>query len=101
MGLGDPEGLEDQVLNQVVQVEEPQKDQQRQNNIQQSQDLKDKQKKTEDAILKMLFEAKGDLLDDEQLIETLKKSARLPGSRLPISVRPRTFAPPDVARCSA
>jgi len=69
-----PEGLEDQMLNIIVQIEEPVKDQQRQKNIEEFFINKEKQKKTEDLILKLLYEAQGDLLDDELLIDTLQKS---------------------------
>jgi dynein heavy chain len=34
----------------------------------------EKKKNTEDKILKLLFASKGDLLDDEELINTLEKS---------------------------
>lgn len=65
------EGLEDQMLNIVVQIEEPVKDQQRQKNIlEYSENLK-MQRKTEDTILRLLQEAQGDLLEDETLIDTL------------------------------
>ena len=68
------EGLEDQMLNIVVKAEEPSKDEQRQKNIRDFFENKNKQKITEDKILKMLSESKGEILDDEELIETLQRS---------------------------
>lgn len=62
------------MLNIVVKQEEPSREQQRQKNIIEFFDNKEKQRKTEDMILRLLNEAKGDLLDDEVLIETLQKS---------------------------
>ena len=65
------EGLEDQMLNIVVKMDEPIKEEQRIRNIKEFFENKNKQKKTEDQILKLLYEAKGDLLNDEVLINTL------------------------------
>ena len=59
------------MLNIVVKIEEPAKEEQRQKNIKEYFENKNKQKNTEDLILKLLQESKGDLLDDEVLIETL------------------------------
>jgi dynein heavy chain len=59
------------MLNIVVKIEEPAKEEQRQKNIKEFFENKNKQKNTEDLILKLLQESKGDLLDDEVLIETL------------------------------
>ncbi|KAM3134228.1 hypothetical protein pb186bvf_013648 [Paramecium bursaria] len=68
------EGLEDQMLNIVVKIEEPQKEEQRQKNVKEFFENKNKQKVTEDLILQLLQESKGNLLDDVVLIETLQKS---------------------------
>lgn len=68
------EGLEDQMLNFVVKIEEPFKEEQRQKNIREQFENEREQKETEDRILKLLNESKGDLLDDEQLIDTLQQS---------------------------
>ena len=43
-------------------------------NIEEFFDNKKKQKACEDMILKLLYEAKGDLLNDEALIDALKIS---------------------------
>ena len=48
------EGLEDQMLNIVVKIEEPAKEEQRQKNIKEFFENKNKQKNTEDLILKLL-----------------------------------------------
>lgn len=69
-----PEGLEDQMLNIVIKLEEPNKDEQRQRNIKEFFENKAKQQATEDKILKMLSEASGNILDDEELIDTLQTS---------------------------
>lgn len=52
-----PEGLEDQMLNTVVRIEEPIKEEQRQRNIKEFFENKNKQQATENKILKMLSEA--------------------------------------------
>ena len=59
------------MLNIVVKIEEPAKEEQRQKNTKEFFENKAKQKNTEDLILKLLQESTGDLLDDEVLIETL------------------------------
>jgi dynein heavy chain len=69
-----PEGLEDNMLNIVVKAEEPNMEEKRQNNIIEFFKNKDKQKTTEDNILQMLSEASGNILDNVELIETLKRS---------------------------
>ncbi|EAS04067.1 axonemal dynein heavy chain (macronuclear) [Tetrahymena thermophila SB210] len=68
------EGLEDQMLNIIVKQEEPQKDQQREKNVVEFFANKEKQVQTENKILQMLFESKGNLLDDENLIYQLQQS---------------------------
>jgi dynein heavy chain len=68
------EGLDDQMLNIVVKIEEPVKDEQRQRNIKEFFENKNKQKATEDLILKLLNDSKGNLLDDTVLIDTLQNS---------------------------
>ena len=65
------EGLDDQMLNIVIKIEEQSKDEMRQKNIKEFFENKTKQQQTEDLILKMLSEASGNILDDENLINTL------------------------------
>ena len=62
------------MLNIVVKMDEPVKEELRVKNIKEFFENKNKQKATEDLILKLLYEAKGDLLNDETLIQTLQKS---------------------------
>ena len=69
-----PEGLEDQMLNIVVKIEEPNKEEQRQKNVKEFFENKNKQTATENKILKMLSESQGNILDDEELINTLQMS---------------------------
>jgi len=64
------------MLNIVVKMEEPVKEEQKQRNIKEFFDNKNKQKATEDLILKLLGSAEGNLLDDEQLIDTLQNSKK-------------------------
>jgi dynein heavy chain, axonemal len=59
-----PEGLDDQMLNIVVKMEEPIKEEQKQKNIKEFFENKNKQKQTEDKILELLGNATGNLLDD-------------------------------------
>ncbi|CAD8161959.1 unnamed protein product [Paramecium pentaurelia] len=68
------EGLEDFLLNYIVSVEEPQKEEIRQKNIRDYYENKNKQQQTEDSILKLLHGTHGNILEDETLILTLQKS---------------------------
>ena len=68
------EGLEDNMLNIVVKAEEPAMEERRQKNIVEFFENKNKQKQTEDRILQQLSESSGNILENEALIETLKKS---------------------------
>lgn len=70
------EGLDDQMLNIVVKKEEPIKEEQKQRNIREFSENKRKQKETEDLILRLLGSAGSNLLDDEELIDTLKNSQK-------------------------
>lgn len=64
------------MLNIVVKMEEPIKEEQKQRNIKEFFENKNKQKATEDLILKLLGSAEGNLLDDEHLINTLENSKK-------------------------
>ncbi|CAD8045721.1 unnamed protein product [Paramecium sonneborni] len=68
------EGLVDQLLNIVVKIDEPQKEEQRIKNIQSNFINKNKLIQTETLILKLLSESQGELLENEDLIQTLQKS---------------------------
>lgn len=69
-----PDGLEDQMLNIVVKIEEPIKEEHRQKNIREFYENKREQKKNEDKILQLLHTTSGNILDDELLINELEKS---------------------------
>lgn len=62
------------MLNIVVKIDEPLKEEQRIKNIQLYFVNKNRQLETENLILKLLSESVGDLLEDEILIDTLSKS---------------------------
>lgn len=69
------EGLEDQILNTIVRIEEPQKEKKRLGNIQEIFENKQSIEKTEKHILQLISSAKGDdLLNDEELINALENS---------------------------
>ena len=59
------------MLNTVVSKEEPEKELQRQNNFKKYFKMRNQKKETEDKILKLLSESKGDILDNEELINEL------------------------------
>ncbi|CEM09924.1 unnamed protein product [Vitrella brassicaformis CCMP3155] len=69
-----PEGLEDQMLGILVAREEPDTERKRQNLVVESAQSKAQLKQLEDKILELLSAAKGNILDDEELIETLSNS---------------------------
>ena len=77
-------GLEDQLLADVVRLERPDLEEQRTKLILQINEDKGELKALEDKILKLLFNSKGNILDDVVLIETLQKSKVTSGQ---ISVR--------------
>lgn len=69
-----PEGLEDQLLVAVVRYERPDLEEQKDILITKSAELKRQLKETEDKILKLVSEADEDILNDEELIDTLEQS---------------------------
>lgn len=69
-----PEGLEDQLLVAVVRYERPDLEEQKDQLITKSAELKRQLKETEDKILKLVSEADEDILNDEELINTLEQS---------------------------
>lgn len=66
-----PQGLEDQLLVEVVKNERPELEQQKDQLIVQLSDFKRQLKELEDKILKLVSEASDDILNDEELIITL------------------------------
>lgn len=69
-----PEGLEDQLLVDVVKYEQPELEQMKDQLVIQLSDFKRQLKDLEDKILKLVSEAGEDILDDEELIQTLDQS---------------------------
>lgn len=69
-----PSGLEDQLLADVVRLERPDLEQQRNELIIRINNDKGQLLNIEDKILKMLYFSEGNILDDEELIETLNES---------------------------
>lgn len=69
-----PQGLEDQLLVEVVKNERPELEQQKDQLIVQLSDFKRQLKELEDKILKLVSEASDDILNDEELIITLDQS---------------------------
>jgi len=69
-----PVGLQDQLLGITVEVERNDLEQERQRLVIQNAGFKKQLAEIEDKILKMLSEAGGDILEDEELINTLSAS---------------------------
>ncbi|KAI8736057.1 dynein heavy chain 6, axonemal, partial [Biomphalaria glabrata] len=67
-------GLEDQLLSDVVSLERPDLEEQRNELIMRINADKNQLKSIEDKILKLLFELEGNILDNEELINTLNYS---------------------------
>ncbi|XP_067839723.1 dynein axonemal heavy chain 6 [Heptranchias perlo] len=67
-------GLEDQLLSDVVRIEKPELEEQRNQLIVQINADKNQLKAIEDRILKLLFTSEGNILDNEELINTLEQS---------------------------
>uniref|UniRef100_A0A8D0TJA1 AAA+ ATPase domain-containing protein n=1 Tax=Sus scrofa TaxID=9823 RepID=A0A8D0TJA1_PIG len=67
-------GLEDQLLSDVVRLEKPELEEQRIKLIVRINTDKNQLKAIEEKILKMLFTSEGNILDNEELIDTLQDS---------------------------
>ncbi|XP_052028538.1 LOW QUALITY PROTEIN: dynein axonemal heavy chain 6 [Apodemus sylvaticus] len=67
-------GLEDQLLSDVVRLEKPELEEQRIQLIVRINSDKNQLKSIEDKILKLLFTSEGNILDNEELIDTLQDS---------------------------
>ena len=67
-------GLEDQILSDVVRLERPDLEEERTKLIININNDKNQLKAIEDKILKMLFESEGNILDNEELVNTLNDS---------------------------
>merc|ERR1719281_682432 len=68
------DGLQDQQLGLLVAIEEPEVEQKRVNLVIESARAKAQLKEIEDKILALLSSSTGNILDDEELIETLSNS---------------------------
>ena len=68
------EGLEDQMLGELVKMEEPELEAQREQLVLDEADNQRQLKEIEDTILHLLKHAEGNILDDEVLIDTLTQS---------------------------
>lgn len=71
-----PEGLQDQLVNIVMSIEQVKADKDRQAAIKNNDRISKAQVETEIKILNLLSNQEGNILDDEVLIETLNKSKR-------------------------
>uniref|UniRef100_A0A4W3JLA8 Dynein axonemal heavy chain 6 n=1 Tax=Callorhinchus milii TaxID=7868 RepID=A0A4W3JLA8_CALMI len=67
-------GLEDQLLSDVVRIEKPELEEQRNQLIVRINADKNQLKAIEDKILRLLFTSEGNILDNEELIRTLQDS---------------------------
>ncbi|KAG7458844.1 hypothetical protein MATL_G00224900 [Megalops atlanticus] len=67
-------GLEDQLLSDVVRLERPDLEEQRNQLIVQINSDRNQLKAIEDRILKLLFTSEGNILDNEELVQTLQES---------------------------
>uniref|UniRef100_A0A7N8WQ61 Dynein, axonemal, heavy chain 6 n=1 Tax=Mastacembelus armatus TaxID=205130 RepID=A0A7N8WQ61_9TELE len=67
-------GLEDQLLSDVVRLESPHLEEQRNELIVQINADRNQLKDIEDRILKLLFTSEGNILDNEELVQTLQES---------------------------
>ncbi|RXN25582.1 dynein heavy chain axonemal [Labeo rohita] len=67
-------GLEDQILSDVVRLERPDLEEQRSQLIVRINTDRNQLKAIEDRILKLLFTSEGNILDNEELVQTLQES---------------------------
>ncbi|XP_051560675.1 dynein axonemal heavy chain 6 [Myxocyprinus asiaticus] len=67
-------GLEDQILSDVVRLERPDLEEQRNQLIVRINTDRNQLKAIEDRILKLLFTSEGNILDNEELVQTLQES---------------------------
>ena len=91
------EGLEDQMLGLAVACEEAELEAQREQLVMEDAENKRQLKEIEDKILYLLKTAEGNILDDENLIDTLKRPRhrREPAAR---ALHRRAHVPHDAAR---
>jgi len=90
------DGLQDQMLGIVVAAEEPETEQKRVNLVLDSARAKAQLKELEDKILALLSSASGDILDDEELIETLSNS-KVMGTKIEEQVKQQEITAQQIA----
>jgi dynein heavy chain len=94
------EGLEDQMLGVLVEMEEPDLAAQSEQLVLEDAENQRKLTEIEDTILRLLKEAKGNILDDEVLIETLAAS-KVTGDNIKIKVEQATKTKVIIAKARA
>ena len=72
-----PAGLQDQMLGVVVAKENPEMEQQRQKWVQETAENSMQLQKTEDKVLELLSSVEGNILDNQDLIDTLSDSKQI------------------------
>merc|ERR1719487_199719 len=90
------DGLQDQMLGIVVAAEEPETEQKRVNLVIESAKAKAQLKDLEDKILALLSSSTGNILDDEELIETLS-SSKVMGVKIEEQVKQREITAVQIA----
>jgi len=90
------DGLQDQMLGIVVAAEEPETEQKRINLVVESARAKSQLKDLEDKILALLSSSTGNILDDEELIETLS-SSKIMGNKIEEQVKQQEVTAQQIA----
>jgi len=90
------DGLQDQMLGIVVAAEEPATEEKRVNLVIESAKAKASLKKEEDKILALLSSSTGNILDDEELIETLSNS-KIMGTKIEEQVKQQEVTAQSIA----
>jgi len=90
------DGLQDQMLGIVVAAEEPETEQKRVNLVLDSAKAKAQLKELEDKILALLSSSTGNILDDEELIETLS-SSKVMGTKIEEQVKQQEITAQQIA----
>eukprot|EP00930_Biecheleria_cincta_P008307 TRINITY_DN10972_c0_g1_i1.p1 TRINITY_DN10972_c0_g1~~TRINITY_DN10972_c0_g1_i1.p1 ORF type:complete len:3080 (-),score=708.03 TRINITY_DN10972_c0_g1_i1:231-8642(-) len=90
------DGLQDQMLGIVVAAEEPATEEKRVNLVLESARAKAQLKELEDKILALLSSSTGNILDDEELIETLS-SSKVMGTKIEEQVKQQEITAVQIA----
>ncbi|CAL1134249.1 unnamed protein product [Cladocopium goreaui] len=90
------DGLQDQMLGIVVAAEEPATEEKRVNLVIESAKAKAQLKDLEDKILQLLSSSTGNILDDEELIETLS-SSKIMGTKIEEQVKQQEITAVQIA----